>query len=48
MHGLPMNGNHVTLHFAYLVDEDQIHGMALVLNDWVSSSRKLVYLDISK
>ena len=44
----PMNGNHVTLHFAYLVDEDQIHGMALVLNDWVSSSRKLVYLDISK
>lgn len=44
----PMNGNHVTLHFAYLVDEDQIHGMALVLNDWVSSSRKLVYLDISQ
>lgn len=43
-----IKGNKMTLHFAYLVDEDQIEGMALDLNDWVSSDEGHIYLDISQ
>lgn len=35
--------NKITLHFAYLVDEDQIDGMALCLNDYSDK-----YIDISQ
>lgn len=41
-------GDKMTLHFAYLIDEDLTDGMALVLNDWVSSEESLIYLDISQ
>lgn len=37
----------ITLHFAYLVDEDQLEHAALCLNDWTSASR-CTYLDISQ
>lgn len=40
--------NSMTLHFAYLVDEDQIDGMALSLNNWAGSDENLIYLDISQ
>lgn len=35
----------IQLHFAYLVDEDELDGMALNLNDW---SKDCEYLDISQ
>lgn len=42
------SGGTITLHFAYLVDEDQLEHAALCLNDWVSSSTRSTYLDISQ
>ena len=42
-----IDGDKLTLHFAYLVDEDLLDGMALCLNHWSSSARP-IYLDISQ
>ena len=38
----------VTMHVAYLVDEDLVDGMALCMNDWADSTKTPVYIDISK
>lgn len=38
----------VTMHVAYLVDEDLVDGMALCMNDWADSTTTPVYIDISK
>ena len=38
----------ITMHVAYLVDEDLIDGMALWMNDWSDSTTTPVYIDISK
>ena len=43
-----ITGDKMTLHFAYLVDEDIVNGMALCLNGWVSSKEDVIYLDISQ
>lgn len=43
-----ITGKTMKLHFAYLVDEDQVQGMALLLNDWISQKEEPVYLDISQ
>ena len=41
-------GDTVQLHFAYLVDEDMVDGMALCLNNWADTEKNYVYLDISQ
>lgn len=42
------NNQKFVMHFAYLIDEDLVNGMALCLNDWVSSEDEQIYMDISQ